>query len=63
MYITFGGLQVQSILTTLGLHFSTLYSWEDCSPLGKIVEQILLKVKKMIRISPGWTVLLNCTNF
>jgi AraC family transcriptional regulator of arabinose operon len=46
VYITFGGSQLQSILTSLGLQFSTLYKWEKESPLATIVEHILLKIKK-----------------
>jgi AraC family transcriptional regulator of arabinose operon len=46
MYITFGGSQLQSILTSLGLHFSTLYKWEIESLLAKVIERTLMKIKK-----------------
>ncbi|MFE5324037.1 AraC family transcriptional regulator [Paenibacillus sp. NPDC056579] len=45
MYITFGGDQIQSILTSLGLHLSSLYKWEEQSPLATILERILDKIK------------------
>lgn len=46
MYVTFGGAQLQSILTSLGMHFSTLFKWEEDSPLATVVERILAKIKE-----------------
>lgn len=46
MYLTFGGSQIQSILSSLGLHVSTIYKWEEQSPLATTVEQTLVEIKK-----------------
>lgn len=43
-YLTFEGAQVNSILSSLGLHHLALLHWEEASPLNKIIEQILQKI-------------------
>lgn len=45
-YLTFGGTQAKSILSSFGLHYSSVYSWQSDTPLSKNVVKMTHQLQK-----------------